>query len=156
VSTLRNNLIQNPWVNILDIRDGQQSTLALPDMVFDSSKWAKILASASQAGFKSAEIAGGQNFQSAISRGYNPFNLLEYMDLITKDEKGKKTIDLQMLFRGANALGFKHYSPEIIELTLNEFARNGITKIRIFDALNDIDNIYIPPRVTKFFTLPLV
>jgi oxaloacetate decarboxylase alpha subunit len=136
--------MSKPWVNILDIRDGQQSTLDLPDMVFDSSKWAKILASASQAGFKSAEIAGGQNFQSAISRGYNPFNLLEYMDLITKDEKGKRTIDLQMLFRGANALGFKHYSPKIIELTLNEFVRNGITKIRIFDALNDIDNIYIP------------
>jgi oxaloacetate decarboxylase alpha subunit len=142
-------LMSKPWVNILDIRDGQQSTLALPDMVFDSFKWAKILASASQAGFKSAEIAGGQNFQSAISRGYNPFNLLEYMDLITKDEKGKKTIDLQMLFRGANALGFKHYSPEIIELTLNEFARNGITKIRIFDALNDIDNIYIPESLKK-------
>jgi pyruvate/oxaloacetate carboxyltransferase len=141
--------MQNPWVNLLTIRDGQQSTLAEPDMIFDTSKFAKILAAASTAGFRSAEVAGGQNFQSAIKRGYNPFNLLEYMDMITRDSDGKKTINLQMLFRGANALGFKHYPPIIIEKTLEEFRRLGINKFRIFDALNDIDNIYIPDSLKK-------
>jgi len=136
-------------VNLLTIRDGQQSTLAEPDMIFDTNKFAKILAAASEAGFKSAEVAGGQNFQSAIKRGYNPFNLLEYMDMITRDSDGNKTINLQMLFRGANALGFKHYPPIIIEKTLEEFRRLGINKFRIFDALNDIDNIYIPESLKK-------
>jgi len=138
--------IQNksPWKNLLDIRDGQQSTLEVPDIIFDTKKFARILAAASKAGFKSAEVAGGQSFQSAIKRGYNPFNLLEYMDMITCNEKGEKTINLQMLFRGANALGFKHHHPITIEKTLEEFRRLGINKFRIFDALNDIDNIYIP------------
>ena len=141
--------MQKPWVNLLTIRDGQQSTLAEPDIIFDTNKFAKILAAASEAGFKSAEVAGGQNFQSAIKRGYNPFNLLEYMDMITRDSDGNKTINLQMLFRGANALGFKHYPPIIIEKTLEEFRRLGINKFRIFDALNDIDNIYIPESLKK-------
>lgn len=141
--------MQKHWVNLLTIRDGQQSTLAEPDMIFDINKFAKILAAASEAGFESAEVAGGQNFQSAIKRGYNPFNLLEYMDMITRDSDGTKTINLQMLFRGANALGFKHYPPIIIEKTLEEFRRLGINKFRIFDALNDIDNIYIPESLKK-------
>jgi oxaloacetate decarboxylase alpha subunit len=133
-----------PWVNLLDIRDGQQSTLKVDKIIFDTNKLVRILAAASDAGFKSAEVAGGQYFQSAIKRGYNPFNLLEYMDMITCNEKGEKTINLQMLFRGANALGFKHHHPITIEKTLEEFKRLGINKFRIFDALNDIDNIYIP------------
>lgn len=132
-------------VNQLLLRDGQQSTLKTESINFDPIAWAKILSHAR--GFKSAEVAGGQSFQSAIRQGHNPFNMMEYLDLCTRDGRGTRAIDLQMLFRGANALGFRHYSPDLIEAVLNEFIRLGINKIRFFDALNDIDNIYIPESV---------
>jgi pyruvate/oxaloacetate carboxyltransferase len=138
-----------PRFNQLVLRDGQQSTLKPENINFNPIDWAKILSKTSAAGFQAAEVAGGQSFQSAIKQGLNPFNVMEYLDLSTRDANGKRTIDLQMLFRGANALGFRHYSPDLIEAVLNEFTGLGINKIRIFDALNDIDNIYIPESLIK-------
>ena len=131
------------------IRDAQQSTLAVGDINFNPVDLARVLSKTSEAGFKFAEVAGGQSFQSAIKQGLNPFTVMEYLDLSTRDAEGKRTVDLQMLFRGANALGFRHYSPALVEAVLNEFIGLGINKIRIFDALNDIDNIYIPESVKK-------
>ncbi len=142
------SLMTAPHVNQLVLRDGQQSTL-LQELNFNPIDWAKILSKTSKAGFKAAEVAGGQSFRSAILQGINPFNVMEYLDLSTSDAEGKRIIDLQMLFRGANALGFRHYSPDLIELVLNEFTRLGINKVRFFDALNDIDNIYIPDALKK-------
>lgn len=136
-----------PDLTIIDFRDGQQSALDFKDINFNSKDWAKVLSKATKVGFKTAEVAGGQNFQSAIKNGYNPIAFLESLGVARLDKDGRKAIDFQMLFRGANALGFKPYSPKVIEATLKEFTQAGVDKIRFFDALNDIDNIYIPESI---------
>jgi len=129
------------------MRDGQQSTLDSGDWVFEPRDFAKVIAASAKAGFHGAEIAGGQSFQIAISRGYNPFTILGAISHATKGTKELKDFELQMLFRGANALGFRHYDKNLLEMTLNEFIKNGITKIRFFDALNDIENLELPKSV---------
>ncbi len=132
----------------LTLRDGQQSTLALKDWVLDTAKMARILVASQKAGFDSAEIAGGQSFQTAISNGYNPFAITDALsNALVSADGSVLEIELQMLFRGANALGFRHYDKDVVEATLREFIKNGITKIRCFDALNDIDNLDIPESV---------
>jgi len=117
------------------------------DWVLDTSKMARVIAASVESGFDSVEIAGGQSFQTAISNGYNPFTIVDALSNATKDAEGEKTVDMQMLFRGANALGFRHYDKDVVEATLNEFIKNGITKIRFFDALNDIDNLELPESI---------
>jgi len=136
--------IDLPELTNLSLRDGQQSTLDSKGWVLDTSKMTKVLVASSKAGFSAAEIAGGQSFQTAISNGYNPFTIADALHNAQEKAKGVKQIDLQMLFRGANALGFRHYDKDVVEATLTEFIKNGITKIRFFDALNDIDNLFLP------------
>ena len=131
----------------LTMRDGQQSTLDSPDWIFEPRDFAKGIAASAKAGFHGAEIAGGQSFQIAISRGYNPFTILSSISHATQGSSELKDFELQMLFRGANALGFRHYDKDLLEMTLNEFIKNGITKIRFFDALNDIENLELPESV---------
>lgn len=134
-----------PRITNLTLRDGQQSTLDSADWVFHPRDFAKIITDSIQAGFSGAEIAGGQSFQIAISLGYNPFMILGAVSHSLKDED----FDLQMLFRGANALGFRHYDKDLLEVTLKEFIRSGITKIRCFDALNDIENLELPESIQQ-------
>lgn len=131
----------------LTMRDGQQSTLDAADWLFESYSYAKLIAVSRLAGFHGAEVAGGQSFQIAINRGYNPFIVLGALSHGLEKSKEKEPFELQMLFRGANALGFRHYDKDIIEITLKEFIKHGITKIRFFDALNDIDNLEIPDSI---------
>ena len=138
---------RSPKLINLTMRDGQQSTLDSGDWIFEPRDFAKIIASSAKAGFHGAEIAGGQSFQIAISRGYNPFTILGAISHAISGTPDLKDFELQMLFRGANALGFRHYDKDLIEMTLNEFIKNGITKIRFFDALNDIENLELPESV---------
>lgn len=129
----------------LTLRDGQQSTLDSADWVFHPRDFVKVIKDSIHAGFSGAEIAGGQSFQIAIGLGYNPFMILGAVSHALEDE----TFNLQMLFRGANALGFRHYDKDLLEVTLKEFIRSGITKIRCFDALNDIENLELPESIKQ-------
>lgn len=129
----------------LTMRDGQQSTLDASDWLFESYDYAKLIAASRKAGFSGAEVSGGQSFQIAISRGYNPFIVVGAVSHAL--EKAGGNFDLQMLSRGANALGFRHYDKDLVEVTLKEFIKHGITKIRFFDALNDIDNLELPESI---------
>lgn len=131
----------------LTLRDGQQSTLAPEDWVFDPADLSKVIAAAHKAGFSGAEIAGGQSFQIAINCGYNPFTILNAVSHAMEYGGFRDDYQLQMLFRGANALGFRHYDKDLIEKTLQEFIKCGIDKIRFFDALNDIDNLRLPASI---------
>ncbi len=133
----------------LTLRDGQQSTLAQEDWIFDPVKLSKVIAASYKAGFKGAELSGGQSFQIAINRGFNPFTILNAVSHSMEYGGGTLRDDfkLQMLFRGANALGFRHYDKDLIEKTLQEFIKCGIDKIRFFDALNDIDNLKLPDSI---------
>lgn len=129
----------------LTMRDGQQSTLDASDWLFESYDYAKLIAASRNAGFSGAEVSGGQSFQIAISRGYNPFIVVGALSHAL--EKAGGDFELQMLSRGANALGFRHYDKDLVEVTLKEFIKHGITKIRFFDALNDIDNLELPESI---------
>ena len=100
---------RSPKLINLTMRDGQQSTLDSGDWIFEPRDFAKIIASSAKAGFHGAEIAGGQSFQIAISRGYNPFTILGAISHAISGTPDLKDFELQMLFRGANALGFRHY-----------------------------------------------
>jgi len=140
------NTCSPKFVN-LTLRDGQQSTLAQDDWVFDPADLSKVIAASSKAGFSGAEIAGGQSFQIAINCGYNPFTILNAVSCALECGGMRDDFHLQMLFRGANALGFRHYDKDLIEKTLQEFIKCGIDKIRFFDALNDIDNLRLPESI---------
>ncbi len=131
----------------LTLRDGQQSTLAQDDWIFDPADLSKVISASRDAGYVGAEIAGGQSFQIAINRGYNPFTILNAVSHAMEYGGFRDDFSLQMLFRGANALGFRHYDRDLIEQTLEEFIKCGINKIRCFDALNDIDNLTLPDAI---------
>lgn len=139
--------IPSPKLINLTMRDGQQSTLDSADWIFEPREYAKIIAASLKAGFHGAEIAGGQSFQIAIGCGYNPFTLLGAISHAVRNSSEGRDFELQMLFRGANALGFRHYDKDLVEVTLKEFIKYGITKIRFFDALNDIQNLDLPDSV---------
>ena len=137
----------SPRLINLTPRDGQQSTLDAADWIFEPRDFAKIIAASVRAGFQGAEIAGGQSFQIAIGRGYNPFTILGAVSHAVASSPDIEDFELQMLFRGANALGFRHYDKDVVEITLKEFIKHGITKIRFFDALNDIENLELPESI---------
>jgi oxaloacetate decarboxylase alpha subunit len=139
--------IGSPKLINLTLRDGQQSTLDAADWLLDSCVYAKVVAASQQAGFDGVEISGGQSFQIAIGNGYNPFTILSSVSQALRHQDSGNDFELQMLFRGANALGFRHYDQDLLEVTLKEFIKCGITKIRCFDALNDIDNLTLPESV---------
>ena len=138
-----------PKLTNLSLRDGQQSTLDSKEWVLDTARMTQVLRASSLAGFTAAEVAGGQSFQTAISNGHNPFTIVDALANAQRSSKQVKEVDLQMLFRGANALGFRHYDQDVVEGTLNEFIKSGVTKIRFFDALNDIDNLFLPESVKQ-------
>lgn len=137
----------SPKLVNLTLRDGQQSTLDAADWMFEPRDFAKVIAASARAGFHGAEIAGGQSFQIAIGRGYNPFTILGAVSHAVNASPSAGEFELQMLFRGANALGFRHYDKDVLEMTLKEFIKHGITKIRFFDALNDIENLELPGSI---------
>jgi len=142
-----NDTVMLPRLTNLSLRDGQQSTLDSQEWVLDTAKMTQVLRASSLAGYTGAEVAGGQSFQTAISNGYNPFTITDALSNAQVSSSQLKELDLQMLFRGANALGFRHYDKDVVEATLNEFIKNGVNKIRFFDALNDVDNLFLPESV---------
>ncbi len=147
MSESSSSTIGSPKLINLTLRDGQQSTLDAADWLLDPSAYAKVVLASQQAGFDGVEISGGQSFQIAIGNGYNPFTILSSVSEALKHQGSADRFELQMLFRGANALGFRHYDHDLLEVTLKEFIKCGITKIRCFDALNDIDNLTLPESV---------
>ncbi len=144
---MKTTALHTPKLVDLTMRDGQQSTLDASAWILEPHDLSKVIASLRKAGFHGAEVAGGQSFQIAIGQGYNPFTIAGALSHALKQSGDDEEFSLQMLFRGANALGFRHYDKDLIEITLKEFIKQGITKIRFFDALNDIDNLQLPESI---------
>lgn len=115
------------------LRDANQSLIAtrLP-----YSKFEKILPTMNKAGYYSVECWGGAVFDVCLRYlDEDPWQRLRDLRANMPDTK------LQMLLRGQNLLGYKHYPDEIVEMFVNKSVENGIDIIRIFDALNDLRNI---------------
>lgn len=115
------------------LRDANQSLIAtrLP-----YSKFADILPTMDKAGYYSVECWGGAVFDVCLRYlDEDPWQRLRNL------RKAMPNTKLQMLLRGQNLLGYKHYPDEVVKMFVEKSVDNGIDIIRIFDALNDVRNL---------------
>lgn len=120
-------------VSELVLRDAHQSLIAtrmpIEDMLPILDKMDKI-------GYYSAEVWGGATFDACLRfLDEDPWERLRTIRKMMPNTK------LQMLFRGQNMLGYRHYADDVLEYFVQKSVANGIDIIRIFDALNDIRNL---------------
>ena len=123
------------------LRDAQQSLMAtrLPYKDYED-----ILSDMDKAGYYSIECWGGATFDSCLRYlGEDPWERLRNL------RKNLPNTKLQMLLRGQNLLGYKHYHDDVVEKFIQLSIKNGIDVIRIFDALNDFRNIETALAATK-------
>ena len=123
------------------LRDANQSLMAtrLP-----YSDYEAILPTMDKAGYYSVECWGGATFDSCLR--YLNEDPWERLRNIRKNMPNTK---LQMLLRGQNLLGYKHYHDDVVEKFVELSIKNGIDILRIFDALNDFRNIKTALEATK-------
>ncbi len=115
------------------LRDAQQSLIATR-MPYDD--YEDILDDMNKAGYYSVECWGGATFDSCLRYlDEDPWERLRNLKKHLPDTR------LQMLLRGQNLLGYKHYHDDVVEKFIELSIKNGIDIIRIFDALNDFRNI---------------
>lgn len=123
------------------LRDAHQSLLAtrmpLSDML-------PILDKMDRVGYHSIECWGGATFDACLR--FLKEDPWERLRVICKNCPNTK---LQMLFRGQNILGYRHYSDDVVEYFVQKSVANGIDIIRIFDALNDIKNLKVAINAAK-------
>ena len=117
------------------LRDANQSLIATR-MPFE--KFEGILETMNKAGYYSMECWGGATFDSCLRYlDEDPWERLRKIKAKCPDTK------LQMLLRGQNLLGYKHYPDDVVRMFVKKSVENGIDIIRIFDALNDTRNIRV-------------
>ena len=117
----------------LVLRDAHQSLLAtrmrIDDMLPIAEKLDKV-------GFWSLETWGGATFDACIRYlGEDPW------ERIRRLKAAMPNTPMQMLFRGQNILGYRHYADDLVEKFVERCAVNGVDVFRIFDALNDLRNL---------------
>jgi len=115
------------------LRDAHQSLLATR-MTID--EMIPIMPLIDKVGFYSAEVWGGATFDTCIRfLDEDPWERLRII------RKAMPNTKLQMLFRGQNMLGYRHYADDVLQYFVQKTVANGMDIIRIFDALNDIRNL---------------
>ncbi|MEC8218518.1 MAG: pyruvate carboxylase subunit B [Pseudomonadota bacterium] len=124
---------KKPNITEVVLRDGQQSLIATRMKTEDMLP---VLSKLDNVGYSSLEVWGGATYDCCLRfLNENPWDRLKVFK-----KKFKKT-KLQMLLRGKNLVGYKEYDDSVIELFIKNAAKEGINIFRIFDALNDIENI---------------
>jgi len=120
-------------VTELALRDAHQSLLATrmrtEDMLPICPKMDKV-------GFWSVEAWGGATFDACIR-----FLKEDPWERLRKLKKALPGTPIQMLLRGQNLLGYRHYSDDVVEAFVKKSAENGVDVFRIFDAMNDLRNL---------------
>lgn len=122
-------------VKVVDtcLRDGHQSLFATR---MTTDEVLSALAELDKAGYYALEVWGGATFDSCLRfLNEDPWERLRKVRAVCKNTK------LQMLFRGQNILGYKHYADDVVDKFVQKSLENGIDIIRVFDALNDIRNL---------------
>lgn len=115
------------------LRDAHQSLIATR---MTTEQILGIVDKLDQVGYNSLEAWGGATFDACLRfLNEDPWERLRKIK-----DKAKKT-PLQMLFRGQNILGYRHYGDDVVEYFVQKSIANGIDIIRIFDALNDVRNL---------------
>jgi pyruvate carboxylase subunit B len=123
------------------LRDGHQSLLATRMRTEDLLPVASEL---DEVGFWSLEVWGGATFDSCLR-----FLKEDPWERLRAFREAMPKTRLQMLLRGQNLVGYRHYADDILEKFIELSAQNGIDVFRIFDALNDIRNIKPAMEVVK-------
>ncbi|MCR5491170.1 MAG: oxaloacetate decarboxylase subunit alpha [Bacilli bacterium] len=115
------------------LRDGHQSLFATR---MNTEEVLLALAELDKVGYRAIEIWGGATFDACLRfLDEDPWERLRKVRKVCKNTK------LQMLFRGQNILGYRHYADDVVKKFVEKSIENGIDIIRIFDALNDIRNL---------------
>ena len=123
------------------LRDAHQSQAATRMRIEDMLPACEAL---DKVGYWSLECWGGATFDSCMRfLGEDPWERLR------KLKKAMPNTKLQMLLRGQNLLGYKHYADDVVEAFVKKSIENGIDVVRIFDALNDVRNIETAMKATK-------
>ena len=122
------------------LRDANQSLIAtrLPYEKFD-----KMLPVIDKAGYYAAEVWGGATFDVCLRYLHE-----DPWERLRKIRAGMPNTKLQMLLRGQNVLGYSHYPDDFVRLFVQKAVENGIDVIRIFDALNDVNNLKVAMEAT--------
>jgi len=123
------------------LRDSHQSLVATR---MTTDEMLPILETMDKAGYHSLEAWGGATFDSCLR-----FLNEDPWDRLRKIRAKVKNTKLQMLFRGQNILGYRHYADDVVEYFVQKSIANGIDIIRIFDALNDPRNLETAIKATK-------
>lgn len=122
------------------LRDGHQSLLATRMRIDDMLPIAEKL---DQIGFWSLETWGGATFDACIRYlGEDPWERIRLF------KEAMPNTPQQMLFRGQNILGYRHYADDLVEKFVERAATNGVDVFRIFDALNDMRNLETAIKAT--------
>lgn len=115
------------------LRDAHQSLIATR---MTTAEMLPILEKLDQVGYHSIECWGGATFDACLRfLNEDPWERLRTL------KKHMPHTKLQMLFRGQNMLGYRHYADDVVQYFVQKSVANGIDVIRIFDALNDIRNL---------------
>ena len=123
------------------LRDAHQSQAATRMRIEDMLPACEML---DKAGYWSLECWGGATFDSCMRfLNEDPWERLRAL------KKAMPNTKLQMLLRGQNLLGYKHYADDVVEAFVKKSIENGIDVIRIFDALNDPRNMETAIKATK-------
>ena len=123
------------------LRDAHQSLFATRMRIDDMLPIAEKL---DQIGYWSMESWGGATFDACIRYlGEDPW------DRIREIKKAMPNTPQQMLFRGQNILGYRHYADDVVEKFVERAAINGIDVFRVFDAMNDMRNLETALRAVK-------
>jgi pyruvate carboxylase subunit B len=132
-----------PQVKLTDttLRDAHQSLIATRMRTRDMLPIAEKM---DEAGFFSLEVWGGATFDASIRYlNEDPWDRLRAL------KKAIRKTPLQMLLRGQNLVGYRHYSDDIVVKFVEHAAENGIDIFRIFDAVNDIRNMEVSIKTAK-------
>ena len=134
---------KTPALGITEVvlRDAHQSLFATRMRIDDMLPVAEKL---DQVGYWSMESWGGATFDSCIRfLGEDPWSRIREI------KKAMPNTPQQMLFRGQNILGYRHYADDVVEKFVERAAVNGIDVFRVFDAMNDMRNLETALRAVK-------
>lgn len=136
---------ENKKLKIMEtvIRDGQQSLIATRMPMSDMKP---ILSAMDEVGYDAVECWGGATFDSCIRfLDEDPWERLRTLREMMPNTR------LQMLLRGQNLLGYRHYSDDVVDYFVKKSVDNGIDNLRIFDALNDLRNVETAVKSAKAY-----
>ncbi|UZE95475.1 sodium-extruding oxaloacetate decarboxylase subunit alpha [Alkalimarinus alittae] len=132
---------QKVEVTDVTLRDAHQSLIATRMRTEDMLPICETL---DQIGYWSLEVWGGATFDACVR-----FLKEDPWERLRKLRAALPNTRLQMLLRGQNLLGYRHYADDVVEAFVAKAAKNGIDVFRVFDALNDVRNLEVAMRAVK-------